>query len=129
MPARSSGGFSLIELVIAMGLFVAVAAAALGLLKPGHGVFAVQSEVADMQQRARAAFEALSRDLAEKIEAGDSIEVKEKSREMPLVLLAIESGERDVPLEHVQVGDRLLACRPHRVRRLSLGRGPQAGYK
>jgi small subunit ribosomal protein S4 len=31
------------------------------------------------------------------VKEGDVIEVKEKSRVMPLVLLAIESGERDVP--------------------------------
>ncbi len=31
------------------------------------------------------------------VKEGDVIEVKEKSRELPLVLLAIESGERDVP--------------------------------
>ncbi|MFQ5764899.1 MAG: 30S ribosomal protein S4, partial [Rhodospirillales bacterium] len=31
------------------------------------------------------------------VKEGDLIEVKEKSRELPLVLLAIESAERDVP--------------------------------
>jgi small subunit ribosomal protein S4 len=31
------------------------------------------------------------------VKEGDEIEVKEKSRQMPLVLEAIESGERDVP--------------------------------
>ena len=31
------------------------------------------------------------------VKEGDVIEVKEKSRELPLVLLAIESAERDVP--------------------------------
>src|SRR3989338_8740781 len=31
------------------------------------------------------------------VKDGDVIAVREKSREMPLVLLAIESGERDVP--------------------------------
>ncbi|MDA1090362.1 MAG: 30S ribosomal protein S4 [Proteobacteria bacterium] len=31
------------------------------------------------------------------VEEGDVIEVREKSRQMPLVLLAVESSERDVP--------------------------------
>ncbi|HBC09653.1 MAG TPA: 30S ribosomal protein S4, partial [Rhodospirillaceae bacterium] len=36
------------------------------------------------------------------------IEVKDKSREMPLVLLAIESSERDVP-DYMEVNHKKLA--------------------
>jgi hypothetical protein len=57
-------GFSLIELVLVTGLTVAVTAALFGLLTPAQGIFVVQAEVADMQQRMRAAYDALYDDLA-----------------------------------------------------------------
>jgi len=42
-----------------------------------------------------------------RVREGDVIEVKEKSREMPLVLLAVESSERDVP-EYMEVNHKKL---------------------
>ena len=42
------------------------------------------------------------------VREGDVIEVKEKSREMPLVLLAIESAEREVP-DYMEVNHKKLA--------------------
>jgi hypothetical protein len=67
MRLEQAGGFSLFELVVATGLAVVLSGAAFTLLGPSHDTFAVQSEVADMQQRARAAVDALHRDL---IDAG-----------------------------------------------------------
>jgi len=42
------------------------------------------------------------------VKDGDVIEVKEKSREMPLVLLAVESAERDIP-DYLEVNQKKLA--------------------
>ena len=42
------------------------------------------------------------------VREGDVIEVKEKSREMPLVLLAVESAERDIP-DYMEVNQKKLA--------------------
>ena len=42
------------------------------------------------------------------VREGDVIEVKDKSREMPLVLLAIESSERDVP-DYMDVNHKKLS--------------------
>ena len=42
------------------------------------------------------------------VKDGDVIEVKEKSREMPLVLLAVESAERDIP-DYLEVNPKKLA--------------------
>jgi len=61
---RRTQGFSLIELILATGLTLAVTAALFGLLTPVQSVFVVQEEVSDMQQRLRAAFDALYDDLA-----------------------------------------------------------------
>ena len=57
-------GFSLIELVLSTGLTLVLTAALFGVLTPAQGVFVVQEEVADMQQRMRAAYDALYDDLA-----------------------------------------------------------------
>jgi type II secretory pathway pseudopilin PulG len=57
-------GFSLIELVLATALTLVVTAALFGVLTPAQGIFVVQQEVSDMQQRMRAAYDALYDDLA-----------------------------------------------------------------
>jgi prepilin-type N-terminal cleavage/methylation domain-containing protein len=57
-------GFSLMELVIAMALTSTVLACVFALARPAQDAFAVQPEVADMQQRLRIAGDALTRDLA-----------------------------------------------------------------
>jgi len=42
------------------------------------------------------------------VKDGDVIEVREKSRQLPMVLLAVESPERDVP-EYLEVNHNKLA--------------------
>jgi hypothetical protein len=62
--SRLEGGFTLVELIVASGLTLCIAAAIFAAVHPAEGVFSVQSEAADMQQRLRVAAAALSRDLA-----------------------------------------------------------------
>ena len=59
----SSGGFTLVELLIAMGLLSAMTAALLIVLRPALDFLAVQPEAADTAQRARFAWTAIRRDL------------------------------------------------------------------
>jgi hypothetical protein len=61
---RREHGFSLIELVLSTGLTLVLTAALFGVLTPAQSVFVVQEETADMQQRMRAAYDALYDDLA-----------------------------------------------------------------
>lgn len=64
MISRSSGGgFSLIELVIAIAIVVAVAGGIFTLVGPSWGFFDAELERSDLQQRIRAASESLIRDL------------------------------------------------------------------
>ena len=60
---RRADGFSIIELVVAMGIMLGVTAAVFGLMNPSQGSFSTQPEVSDMQQRLRVAQDTLSRDL------------------------------------------------------------------
>lgn len=60
---RSEGGFSIIEMLIATVIMMAVTAATFNLMNPAHGMFAAQPEVSDMQQRLRIAIETLKKDL------------------------------------------------------------------
>jgi type II secretory pathway pseudopilin PulG len=60
MTAR---GFSILELLVAVALMLATAAAALALVTPGQAGFAAQLEMSDMQQRLRVASGALYQDL------------------------------------------------------------------
>lgn len=65
-PGRKSqheAGFTLVEILVATAIMVTVTAAVLALLTPADTVFKVQPEVADLQQRTRAAAEALTTDL------------------------------------------------------------------
>src|SRR5579872_1484669 len=57
-------GLSLVELVIALGVMVAVTAGLFSVMHPAQGAFAAEQDVADMQQRLRVASDVLSRDLA-----------------------------------------------------------------
>lgn len=63
--ARSSDdrGFSLIEVLVAMGIVLVVTGAIFSVVNPSQGVFRVQPEVSDMHQRMRVAVDRLSRDL------------------------------------------------------------------
>jgi type II secretory pathway pseudopilin PulG len=60
---RRAEGFSLVELVIAVGLTAVVLAAAFSAIQPATGLFAAAGESGDMQQRVRAAALALRHDL------------------------------------------------------------------
>lgn len=60
---RSAAAFTLLELLVAMGLTVAVAGAVLALLASSAGAFRVQPEVQDLQQRLRGALDTLQKDL------------------------------------------------------------------
>jgi Tfp pilus assembly protein PilW len=58
-----AGGFSLIELLVALGLAMVAMGAVLALVAPAQGVFQAQPEVADMQQRLRVGVSTLQRDI------------------------------------------------------------------
>jgi len=60
---RHERGFSIIEMLIATVIMMAVTAATFGLMNPAHGMFVAQPEVSDMQQRLRIAVETLKKDL------------------------------------------------------------------
>jgi type II secretory pathway pseudopilin PulG len=56
-------GFTVIELLIAMAMTLAVLAAAVSLAQPAQAAFRVQFEAIDISQRLRAAADALTRDI------------------------------------------------------------------
>lgn len=56
-------GYSLLELTIALGLTMLLTAGVFSMMNPSLGVFSVQPEAADMQQRLRVAADVLSNDL------------------------------------------------------------------
>ena len=56
-------GLTLVELMVASAITLTVTAGAFALLNPAHGVFKVQPEVADMQQRLRVGVEVLTKAL------------------------------------------------------------------
>lgn len=59
-----TGGFSLVEMLVAVSLTLTITAAIFALLNPADGAFAVEPETADLQQRLRTAADTLSRELA-----------------------------------------------------------------
>lgn len=59
----ASGGFSLIELLVALAIALLVTSAVFAMLDPAGGAFQVQPETADVQQRLRASTDAVYRDL------------------------------------------------------------------
>jgi len=52
------------------------------------------------------------------VKEGDVIEVKEKSRQLPMVMAAVESGERDVP-DYIEVDTRAMKAKFLRVPELA----------
>jgi len=60
---RREHGFSLIEVMVAMTVMLAVTASVFTLMNPSQGSFATQPEVADMQQRLRVGTDSLYKDL------------------------------------------------------------------
>jgi prepilin-type N-terminal cleavage/methylation domain-containing protein len=63
MSTRSDRGFSFVELVVAMAIMLAVTSSMLAIVNSARGVFEIDLERADMQQRARVSIDALFRDL------------------------------------------------------------------
>jgi hypothetical protein len=61
---RRESGFSLVELTVAGAILLVATATLVRLSIPAQGLFAAQSEVADMQQRLRVAVDTLSKDLS-----------------------------------------------------------------
>jgi Tfp pilus assembly protein PilW len=60
---RPAGGFSLVEVVLAMSIALVVTAGLFSMLNPAQGTFATQTELTDMQQRLRVASDTLYKDL------------------------------------------------------------------
>ena len=60
---RHERGFSIVEMLIATVIMMAVTGATFQLMNPAQGMFAAQPEVSDMQQRLRIAIETLKKDL------------------------------------------------------------------
>lgn len=63
MRCARAQGFSIVELLVAMAITMAVTAATLSLIGPAHDMFQVQPETADLHQRLRVGVDALQRDL------------------------------------------------------------------
>jgi len=59
----SEAGFSLAEMLIAVGIMVAVTATMFALINPAQGTFKTQPEVSEMQQRLRVGVDVLQKDL------------------------------------------------------------------
>ena len=57
------GGFTLVEALVATAIVVCVTAGVIAVLNPARGVFRMQPEAADIQQRLRIGVDTLSRDL------------------------------------------------------------------
>ena len=60
---RSQAGFTLVEMMVSMGVMMVIVASVFSLLNPSYGTFQAQPEVADMQQRMRVAADSVQKDL------------------------------------------------------------------
>ena len=63
MSAGSPRGFSFVELVVSMAIMLAITSSMFAFIDSARGVFEIDLERADMQQRARVSMDALFRDL------------------------------------------------------------------
>lgn len=61
--ARSEAGFTIIEMLVATAIMMAVTGAVFTLLNPSQGTFKSQPEMADMQQRLRVGVDSLQKDV------------------------------------------------------------------
>jgi prepilin-type N-terminal cleavage/methylation domain-containing protein len=69
-------GFSLVEVLVSMALLVTLMAGVVGLVVSGQRIARVQPEIADQQQRARMAVQALSQDISH---AGAGLDTGERA--------------------------------------------------
>ena len=60
---RSQGGFTIIEMMIASMIMIAVTAAVFTMMNPAQGTYQAQPEVSDMQQRMRVGVDVLTKDI------------------------------------------------------------------
>ncbi len=60
---RSDRGFTIVEMMIAVGIMMAVTGAIFTILNPAQGTFQAQPEVSDMQQRLRVGVDSLQKDI------------------------------------------------------------------
>jgi hypothetical protein len=60
---RSDGGFTVMELAVASLIMITVTGAVFSLMNPSQGMFQVQPEVSDLQQRLRVGVDTLQKDL------------------------------------------------------------------
>ena len=60
---RDEGGFTLVEMLVASAIMIAVTAGVFSVLNPAQGTFQAQPEAADLQQRLRVAVDTLKKDL------------------------------------------------------------------
>jgi len=60
---RSEGGFTLVEMLVATAIMIAVTGAVFSLMNPSQGTFRKEPEEADVQQRLRVAADSLTKDL------------------------------------------------------------------
>lgn len=81
----SPDGFSLVELLVALGLAVAITSAVFSMLADANGAFRSQPERHDVEQRLRASSDALARDLLASGSTGGIVSVYEGSRPTPVV--------------------------------------------
>ena len=63
MSVRRADGFSLVEMVVATLMLMAVTAAVFSTISPAQGGFTAQTDVADLQQRLRVAHDTLFKEL------------------------------------------------------------------
>lgn len=62
-PRPSQAGFTLVEMLVAMTIMLAVIGTVFTIVDPGHGISKTQPEVADMQERMRVGADILQKDL------------------------------------------------------------------
>ena len=62
-PQRTERGLALVELLVAATITLAITGALFTLMSPSHGVFEIQLDRADMQQRMRVSADSLFREL------------------------------------------------------------------
>jgi prepilin-type N-terminal cleavage/methylation domain-containing protein len=63
VPSKQDRGFSLVEVIVALGISLTVIGAIFELVEQSRRRFAAEPDIVDRQQRVRVAVEALSRDL------------------------------------------------------------------